>query len=184
MATGRRHLAGDEELILVTRRHWTTVADAFLALAVIAAATAAALWLLPTAPEWVRWIRYAVVAVAALAAVALGLVPLLRWWTTVYILSDRRLMHRRGLLTRQGRDIPLSRVDDVSFSMSLGGRMLGRGDLTVRSAAEQEGMELHGVPRVERLQREIYRAVEDAERHAAPLDESGDAPPPGPGGGT
>ncbi|MFD0803446.1 PH domain-containing protein [Streptomonospora algeriensis] len=114
----------------------------------------------------------------------LWLIPLLQWWADLCILSDRRLMYRRGLLTQHGRDIPLSRVNDVSYSMSLSERMLGRGTLTVRSAAEQEGMELRGIPRVRWLQSEIYRVVEDSERREAGpgrvgRDEGGAPPDPG-----
>ncbi|WP_052810116.1 PH domain-containing protein [Streptomonospora alba] len=184
MATGRRHLAGDEALIHSTRRHWTTVIDEFLALIVIAAVAAVVVWLLPPGEEWARWTRYLVIALAVVAAVVLWLVPLLGWWTNLYILSDRRLMNRHGLLTQHGRDIPLSRVNDVSYSMSLGDRMLGRGTLTVRSAAEQEGMELHDIPRVRWLQGEIYRAVEDAERREAgpgQAEQQDGGSPPDPG---
>ncbi|GAA4914030.1 PH domain-containing protein [Streptomonospora salina] len=187
MATGRRHLAGDEELIHVTRRHWTTVVGAFTALVAIAAAAAVVVRLLPFGEEWARWTSYAVIAAAVVAAVLLWLMPFLRWWSDLYILSDRRLMNRYGLLTQHGRDIPLSRVNDVSYSMSLGDRITGRGTLTVRSAAEQDGLELRGIPRVRWLQSEIYRVVEDSQRREAGPGRAGreerdeDGPPPDPG---
>lgn len=108
MATGRRHLAGDEELIHSTRRHWTTVLDEFLALIVIAAVAAVVLWLLPPGEEWARWARYVVIAAAVAAAVALWLISLLRWWTNLYILSTARSRAPNG--ARPGRARPNSRT--------------------------------------------------------------------------
>ena len=57
----------------------------------------------------------------ALAGVAIVLLmwwlafPLLRWRTTTYELTTRRMRMRYGIIARNGKDIPLSRITDVSF---------------------------------------------------------------------
>ncbi|TQN30360.1 membrane protein YdbS with pleckstrin-like domain [Haloactinospora alba] len=178
MGIANRYLAGDEELVYVTRRHWSTLVGSFVALVLVIAAAAGLVWLMPAGEEWSRWAVYAVVAVGALAAVVVWFVPLLRWWTTLYLLSSRRLMRREGILAKQGHDMPLTRVNDVSFTISLWERLLGYGSLAVQSASEQEGMVLEKVPRVRWLQGEIYRKVNEAQRHEPPAGSGGSPPPP------
>ena len=69
-------------------------------------------------------------------------------------------MIRQGVFARSGRDVPLTRVNDVSFHHSLIDRLLGCGTLTIESAGEHGQVELPEVPRVEQVQREVYRLVE------------------------
>jgi uncharacterized membrane protein YdbT with pleckstrin-like domain len=76
------------------------------------------------------------------------------------VLTTRRVIIRRGVLSRSGRDIPLTRVNDVSFQHSVIERALRCGTLTIESAGEHGQVVLPDVPRVETVQREVYRAVE------------------------
>ncbi|MGW9347312.1 PH domain-containing protein [Nocardiopsis flavescens] len=78
--------------------------------------------------------------------------------------ADHRLMTRDGLISRQGRDMPPSRVDDAAFGMSVWERIMRYGTLTVQSASEQEAVTPGKVPRPEWFQSEIYRRVSDAHR--------------------
>ena len=54
--------------------------------------------------------------------VALGLlvwlvvIPFLTWISSQYVITNRRIITRSGILARRGRDMPLSKVNDVSFS--------------------------------------------------------------------
>jgi uncharacterized membrane protein YdbT with pleckstrin-like domain len=89
------------------------------------------------------------------------MVPVLRWRTTVYELTNRRLRMRDGIITRHGRDIPLARINDVSFSKGLLDRLLGSGRLTVESAGEHGQIVLNDIPRVEAAQGTLYRLVEE-----------------------
>ena len=45
--------------------------------------------------------------------------PFLNWWTTHFVITDRRVMFRHGLLTRSGIDIPLARINSVEFRHGL-----------------------------------------------------------------
>ncbi|CAL9533897.1 hypothetical protein SUDANB121_04115 [Nocardiopsis dassonvillei] len=170
MAIADRYLSDDEELVHVVRQHWTVLVEEFTALVLIVAATAAALWFLPWEEDWAPLAAGAVGVLALVAALAFWLVPLLRWSTTVYVLTDQRLMTRDGLLSRQGRDMPLTRVNDVAFRMSVWERIMRYGTLTVQSASEQEAITLSKVPRPEWFQSEIYKRVNDAHRPEAPSE--------------
>jgi uncharacterized membrane protein YdbT with pleckstrin-like domain len=75
--------------------------------------------------------------------------------------TNRRVLVRNGVLSRTGRDVPLTRVNDVSFARTLVERMFGSGTLTIESAGERGQVVLKDVPQVEAVQRDIYRLVED-----------------------
>ena len=64
------------------------------------------------------------------------------------------------MLARQGRDVPLSRINDITFSHSLFERILGCGTLVVESAGERGQVVLTEVPNVEQVQRTLYDLVE------------------------
>ena len=105
------------------------------------------------------------VAVAAIAFLMLWLmVPVLRWRTTVFELTSRRLRMRDGIITRHGRDIPLARINDVSFTKGLLDRLLGSGRLVVESAGEHGQIVLTDIPQVEFAQATLFRLVEDEQR--------------------
>ncbi len=103
----------------------------------------------------------------ALAVVAIALLmwwlmyPVLVWRTTVYELTNRRMRLRDGILTRNGRDIPLSRVTDVSFRKGVLDRLLGSGTLIVESAGEHGELRLTEIPRVERVSAMLFQLVEE-----------------------
>ena len=77
--------------------------------------------------------------IAILALMLWLIAPVLRWRTTTYELTTRRLRTRFGILTRRGRDIPLSRINDVSFERGPLDRLLGAGRLVVESPASTAG---------------------------------------------
>src|SRR6202044_2706768 len=106
-----------------------------------------------------------VVAVVAILALMLWLmVPVLRWRTTTYELTTRRLRMRDGIVTRHGRDIPLARINDISFEKGPLDRLLGSGRLVVESAGEHGQILLRDIPRAEFVQATLFRLVEEEQR--------------------
>ena len=109
---------------------------------------------------------YALAAVVLLVVLALAVWPFLVWRTTHYVFTNERVIMRHGVFSREGRDIPLNRVNDVSFQHSFFERMLGTGTLTIESAGERGQVVLTEIPRVEKVQSELYELVEaDHEAH-------------------
>jgi uncharacterized membrane protein YdbT with pleckstrin-like domain len=71
------------------------------------------------------------------------------------------------VLSRSGRDVPLGRVDEISFEHTLLERILRSGTLTVESAGDRGELVLRDVPRVELVQGALYELVDtDAMRRA------------------
>jgi uncharacterized membrane protein YdbT with pleckstrin-like domain len=157
---GEDSLTQGEQLILRLHPHWKTIVRPLFILVVIIAATVALLVLLPTGSH-MGLVRLVIGAVALVAVIIWFLIPLLRWRTTSYELTNRRLRLREGILSRSGRDFPLIRISDVSFSHDLIDRLLGCGKLTVESAGEHGQLVLTEIPQVEKVQATLFQLVED-----------------------
>ena len=107
-------MTDDEQPVLLLHPHWKTLIRPILIAVVVVAIALVAEVLIPGGSGAVA-ARGAVGAVAVLALMVWLTVPVLRWRTTTYELTTKRLRTRYGIVTRRGRDIPLSRINDVSF---------------------------------------------------------------------
>jgi uncharacterized membrane protein YdbT with pleckstrin-like domain len=155
-------LTADEEPVLLLRPHWKTLIRPFL-LAVIVVAAALVAEVFPSG-QGATAVRLVIAVVAILVLMVWLAVPVLRWRTTTYELTTRRLRMREGIVTRRGRDIPLVRINDVSFEKGLLDRLLGAGRLVVESAGEHGQILLNDIPHVEQVQGTLFRLVEDEQR--------------------
>ena len=153
-------LTQDEHLVLLVHPHWKTLIRPFAVAALVIVIALVAEVLIPSGSAGnIGRLAVAVVAIGVLMVWLM--VPVLRWRTTVYELTNRRLRMRDGIITRHGRDIPLARINDVSFSKGLLDRLLGSGRLTVESAGEHGQIVLNDIPHVEATQGTLYRLVEE-----------------------
>ena len=156
MGFPQRLLADDEKLVLVLRRHVKVLFVPFLIFVAVAVLIGLS-FLLPGHPV-------ATIVVAAVGVVVLlkwSVWPLVVWLNTTYAITTRRLVIRTGVLSRSGHDMPLSRLNDVSFSHNLLERMLGCGTLVVESGGEQGQLKLDDIPKVELVQRTLNRLSDD-----------------------
>lgn len=144
-------LADGEHVVLDLRTHIKALAGAMALFLVLLVAAVALVVLLPESS--VRgWILLAGGVVLLVLLVGWVLLPFLRWTTSRYTVTNRRLITRSGIVTRTGRDIPLYRINDVSYEMGLMDRLLGCGTLVISDATDKAGVTLHDVPRVEKVQ--------------------------------
>jgi uncharacterized membrane protein YdbT with pleckstrin-like domain len=162
MAYPRRLLAEDEQVVLDLHPHWKQLLLPALLVPVVTGVGSYLVFALPSG-GWGRPARIVVVVLGVLVLLRWALWPYLVWMTTRYVLTTRRMIVRRGVFGRRGRDVPLSRVNDVSFSTTLLERILRCGTVTIESAGEHGQVVLPEVGDVEHVQREVYRLVE-AER--------------------
>jgi len=159
-------LTEGERLVLQLHPHWKTLLRPFLILILVVAAALVLLIMLPSGSSS-GIARLAIGVIAVLAIMIWFTVPLLRWRTTSYELTTRRLRLRSGILSRSGRDFPLIRISDVSFSHGLIDRLLGCGRLVVESAGEHGQLVLNEIPRVEQVQATLFQLVEDEQARLA-----------------
>jgi uncharacterized membrane protein YdbT with pleckstrin-like domain len=167
-------LAPGETPVIIVHPHWKVLVRPIALATVILAAVLVAIALIPFG-------KAGPAAALVLGAIAIAgvmwalMIPLLRWRTTTYELTTRRLRLRYGLLTRIGHDLPLSRISDISFETGLLDRLLGSGTLVVEAPGEHGEVRLTEVPNVEYLQSMLFQLVEEEQHRAvAPDDEDGE----------
>ena len=153
-------LSEGERSVLLLHPHWKILLRPTLILMLVVVAAAVLLVIIPQG-RYADSGRIAVGVVAVVGIVIWFLVPFLRWQTTTYELTTRRLRLREGILARSGRDFPLIRISDVSFSHGLIDRLLGCGQLVVESAGEHGQLVLTEIPQVEKVQAALFQLVED-----------------------
>ncbi|HEY1968964.1 MAG TPA: PH domain-containing protein [Pseudonocardia sp.] len=110
------------------------------------------------------WGPAAALVLLALAVVLVGwftVAPLLRWRCTHFVVTDRRVLVREGVLTRTGFEIPLNRITSVHFRQSVLERMLGCGTLSVESASD-EPLDFEDIPGVQQVYGLLYQAADRA----------------------
>lgn len=158
MGYPQKLLGEGEEVVLDLHPHWKVM---FLPVVEVMALLALTGFLL--AQDFGTTANAVIVGLGALLLLVLFVVPLLKWRTTHFVVTTERVVMRSGVLGRQGRDIPLVRINDVSFHHTFFERLLGCGTLVVESAGERGQVTLTEIPRVERVQRTVYDLVDKSD---------------------
>ncbi|MBV8981250.1 MAG: PH domain-containing protein [Acidimicrobiia bacterium] len=152
----RRLLDEGEVVVLDLRPHWWVLARS-TALLVLSLAVAV------TVSIVVPGVAHDPVLIASLILVLVVLVRFIRryarWGTTNMVLTTERLVVRTGVFVKRGREIPLERINDITYRQRLFERMIGAGDLFVESGGERGQQVLRMVPRPVRVQQAIHRQV-------------------------
>jgi uncharacterized membrane protein YdbT with pleckstrin-like domain len=151
-------LAEGEQVVVHRRPHWKMLIGPVCVLLLVVA-VASFLAALVSAQSWALW-AWLALAVAGLALVGrFTAYPVVRWRTTHFVVTDRRVLVREGVFTRQGLDIPLRRISSVQFRQGMLERLLGSGTLVVESDSD-ESLEFDDVPGVRRVHAVLYDQVE------------------------
>jgi uncharacterized membrane protein YdbT with pleckstrin-like domain len=107
------------------------------------------------------WAPTAWIVIAAVGLILVGwltVVPVIRWRTTHFVVTTRRVLIREGVFSRHGIDIPMSRINSVQFRHNIIERILGCGTLIIESASD-EPLEFDDIPGVERVHTLLYQEV-------------------------
>ena len=113
-------------------------------------------------------IMHIVVWVLAATAILWFVVrPAIAWATTTYTFTNRRFMKRSGLIAKEGRTIPLTRISGVDFEIGLIDRVFGCGTLVVTDASEHGHVLLDDIPHVEEVQKTVSAELDRQAGHRA-----------------
>jgi uncharacterized membrane protein YdbT with pleckstrin-like domain len=156
-------LAGDERVVLHRHPHWKRLIGPVFVLLLATAVAGFGLGVVNrmTWDQTAKNIVMIVIGVIWLILVGwLVAWPLLNWRSTHFVITDRRVMFRHGVMTRSGIDIPLARINSVEFRHGLVDRVLRTGTLIIESAS-QDPLEFHDIPRVEQVHSLLYHEVFD-----------------------
>jgi uncharacterized membrane protein YdbT with pleckstrin-like domain len=157
------HLAAEELLIINARPHWKRLIGSGL-LFILGTVLAVWLWAVldPTNKDgvWGTVLTVLIIVGWLVVAVIWGFIPFIKWFTTHFVITDRRIMFRTGIITREGIDIPMARINSVQFRHGLVDRMFKTGTLIIESASD-DPLEFDDIPNVEAVHKLLYDELYD-----------------------
>lgn len=101
----------------------------------------------------------------------------LRWRSTVYAVTSRRVIVQHGIFSRDFDEIPVTQVRGVDVHMSIGQRILGYGTIRVSSEGGTKlgNEDWKGIPKPFKFQKTIENATQNTAQVVMP---AASAPPP------
>lgn len=160
MAFPDKLLTDDEQIVEHLHPHWITLVPATLWLIAVCVASGIVIAVVPEGRAQGP-LRIAVVVIAFVLLCWLTFAPWIGWRTTHYVLTNERVLIRRGILRHTGRDIPLARINDVGFVLTIWDRLVRAGTISIESAGEQGQQQLTNVPHAQHVQQTINRLIDD-----------------------
>jgi uncharacterized membrane protein YdbT with pleckstrin-like domain len=146
-----------ERVVLDLNPHWSTLVRPVAVLVVVLAAVVA---VVVVAGSSLPQLGAAALAAVLVVAAAWTAVRVARRQTTEFVVTSDRLVYRAGIIAKRGREIPLERINDISFRQSVWERLIGTGDLSIESAGARSRETFSDIPRPSRVQNEIYAQME------------------------
>lgn len=160
-------LSHNEVVVRHMRTHMKTLIPNIIIVIVLLLLAGFMSWLCPS--EWSPYSHIVIWSIVAVVSLPLLLVPYLRWVTTTYTLTSRRVVTRHGILTKRGHDLPLSRISDISQERSLLDRFFGCGSLILQTSSD-DPLLLSDIPDVDLVQGELSNLLFDEVQEAIDLD--------------
>ena len=155
-------LARGEEVKLHTHPHWKEGVGPVLWFVVFLAIGAIAITY-TTRIDWsgTIWLILAEVVIFIALLLWLSVIPLIRWRSNPYGITDHRVIWRDGLVTRERRHIQRARDNPVYHTQNVGERIFGFGDMHSDSASDDGEIKLIDVPKVDKTRALLYQLAED-----------------------
>jgi uncharacterized membrane protein YdbT with pleckstrin-like domain len=147
------YLLPTERRVIRVRMHWAVMANNLVSTGLFLLLMIVAQRYLPTSALIDNLTFY-----LALAAVLRFTLQTILWWIERIVITDKRVMLAEGIITHNVGMMPLSKVTDLTFRRTFGGRLLGYGTLIVESAGQIQALnKIKYMPRPE----EIYEALSE-----------------------
>lgn len=153
MGYPRKLLSAGEEIKSEFRPHWSKIMKQGLLTIMVAVLIVLIATRQFDAKNWVIGVLIVLWFVVVIA-------ELVRWWTTQHVITNERLIHRTGLISKKGTEIPLEVINDVTFQQSAFERIVGSGDLLIESAGTHGQSAYTDIPHPEQVQKLIYETRE------------------------
>lgn len=106
-----------------------------------------------------KWLAVALIVVAVLYM----LQRLVKWYSTNFVITTDRCIYREGIISKQGIEIPLERINTVFFHQHLGERLVRAGDLMIESAGQGGVQKFEDIRNPVMVQNLLYQTMEDNE---------------------
>src|SRR6267143_1595225 len=163
----RTRLRPDEELLEVVRRHWIVLSGP-CALTLFLLGSLIGAWFIRR-----PWVAPAV-GIALACSGAWASWRWLDWRSDLWAVTSQRVIDESGVLSVRAVDSPLDKINEITSTQSIWGRMLGYGTLNIQTAAEIGSTTIETVARPMELKETILEQQERARynvaaRQAAPF---------------
>ena len=162
MAYPKNLLIPGEEVVLDLRPHWW-----FLTPRALVSVAAIIVGIVVLAQGWEGAAAdglNVVLGVAILVALVWFLLRLAKWATTEFVLTNKRVIYRYGVIGKNGKEIPLDKINTVFFDQTVFERMIGCGTVAMESAGESGKDSFTHIRKPSVVQGEIYRQMEADEQ--------------------
>jgi len=108
-----------------------------------------------------------VLGVLALASLVWVGIRWLMWRTTHFVITSDRVIARSGVLAKRGIEIPLERVNNISFAQSIFERAIKAGDLLIESGGEDGQQRFTDIRHPDQVQNLIHAQMEGVAKRRA-----------------
>ncbi len=121
----RTVLKTDEKKLVIIRQHWIKLVLPFLA------------WLLLAIVFIViSWPSASIKLVILLLTALYPMYEYINWKNNLWCVTNMRVVDESGFFSRNSKESPLDKINNVEYHQSIFGRILGYGDVDIQTAAE------------------------------------------------
>ena len=133
-----KNLVAGENLEYRARYHWVVYRSSLLVLflALLLGAGGVYAWRVDPADRVWRWILLGALAFGAIAGL-MALVRRVRISADEFVVTNRRVIRKVGLVSREIEQAPLEKIQDITVDQGWLGRLLGFGTVTIETASER-----------------------------------------------
>ena len=165
MSYVQKLLGQDEQILFHTRRHLFVLIGQMLKELIILVVLIAG-WIVIHGKQdpTFYWIELALGIIAVMVLLSM-LVDVARWNSESFYVTNRRVIHSSGMMSKKVLDSSLSKINDVIMEQSFLGRMLNYGTIRILTASDEV------INRVDRISRpvEFKRAMLTAKSEMEPI---------------
>jgi uncharacterized membrane protein YdbT with pleckstrin-like domain len=145
------YLLPTERRVIRVRQHWSVMLNDMTQAAIALGILVAFQRYLPASLVIDNLTFYGGLVVVARLTIFVAL-----WWVERIVITDKRVMLSKGILTHNIGMMPLGKVTDLTFERTMTGRLMGYGTMIIESAGQIQALNrIDYMPRPE----EIYEAL-------------------------
>src|SRR6266496_911998 len=170
MGYAEKNLAPGESILHRARYHWIFYRVPLLLFLLAVLLGAASLYASKKAPDEGVSVPVGYLALGfAVVALVVFLARRVRAGADEFVVTNRRVMKKTGLVAREIEQVPVEKIQDVTVEQGVLGRMLGYGTVLLETASERMGMlAFPDISRPEAFRNALWGRTPDAAPAAAP----------------
>ena len=158
----RKYLHESEDIVIDRKPHlWFLVHPVAAFVVTLVLGSLAASKINPRNGHVNGWLSWASIVLPVLALLWF-VWTYITWRTTNFVVTTDRLIFRQGVVAKKGKEIPLERINDISFNQTIFERLIGAGDLLIESGGEQGQQRFSDIRKPFEVQNLIYKSIEQS----------------------